>query len=318
MEARLRSLVVVASLVLLAAPRAARACAPESAPCIDAEALWLSSSPGRFSLVSNTTAPPALAFAASATLGGRYRPGVLNVPAPNAAGRDVNVLRFALDLTLTGRLGLGRGLELTLLTPAGLDQRGSGIKGVTSQTAEPISSLVLRDPRLGFGYAVPLGWKHVGLKLRFEAKLPLGDQAALAGEMGPVASPSVALSWASGGAFLGAELGARLRKPTGFFGSRIGSQAAFGLGAGYELDRPRLAFTLEAYVNPNLIRSPSASYVPAEWFGAVGYSPNAVRSLYFGLGGGTGLPLANVNGDSAFAFGVPMFRANLFARWTPE
>lgn len=283
---------------------------------MDAEPLWLSPSATRFSSISDTATPPAGNLAGAATLGFRYRPAVLTVPAPNRDGRDVNLLRHSTDLTLAARVGLGNRLELTLLVPAGLYQRGAGIKGITDQSAAAIPVAGLHDPRAGFGFGLAEG-AHFAAKLRFEAKLPLGDRSALGGERGLVASPGLALSAHRDSFFAGAELGLRLRQPASLFGTRVGSQGLLALGIGYELPGPRLAFAVEAYVLPSLVDSGARRYLPAEWLGSLWWTPGRRGHLSIGLVGGTGLPVSGSAADASFALGVPAFRGSLSVRLAP-
>ncbi|HYQ14253.1 MAG TPA: hypothetical protein VEQ58_00790 [Polyangiaceae bacterium] len=299
-------------------PRSASAACSRSSPCIDAEPLWLTPSAGRLTLVSDTAPLPLGKLGGSITATLRFRPVVLNVPAPNRNGRDVNVLSHATDLALAGRLGIGNRLELTLVLPAGLYQGGSGIKGVTAQSADAITHTTLHDPRLGFAYALPWSRPALSAKLRFEAKLPLGNAEALSGEQSAVASPSFALSSRFGGFFAGAELGARLRRPSPFFGVRVGSQAAIACGVGYELPNPRLALSLELYLLPSLIDSGVARYLPAEWLGSARWTPRHSSGFSIGFGAGSGLPLSGDSGGSSFGVGVPSYRALLFARYAPR
>jgi len=279
--------------------------------------LWLSPSAGRFSAVSDTSATPAGAAGLAFSAMFRLRPAVLTVPAPSQFGRDVNVLRYANDAALGGRLGIGNRLELTLLLNAGLYQRGAGIKGVTDQSASGVTTTTRHDPRLGFGYALGSRTPRWGAKLRFEAKLPLGDAEALSGEPSFVASPSLALSSELGGFFAGAELGARLRRPTSVFGVRIGSQASIAVGAGYQLRRAGIALAAELYALPSLIDSGSARYLPSEWLATLSFAPRSLERVAFGLGGGGGLPLSSEKGGSSLAFGVPSFRGLAFVRLAP-
>jgi hypothetical protein len=299
----------------LVLPRAALANCTATSPCVDAEPLWLPPQPGRLLYVSD--AAPTAAGTASLSLAVlfRLRPAVLTVPAPNQSGRDVNVLRHATDASLGGSFGIGDRLELTWVLPAGLYQRGAGIKGVTHQSADPIAPTTLHDPRLGFGYALPWRSRALSAKLRFEAKLPLGNEAALSGEPSAVASPSLALSASHGGFFSGLELGPRLRRPSSVFGVRVGSQLLIAGGAGYELKKPRLAFALQAYLLPSLVDSGSPRYLPAEWLASVRFAPG---SFAFGVAGGGGLPFSGDAGGSSLAFGVPSFRAALFAQYVPQ
>lgn len=292
-----------------------RAAAAECQPpegCVDPEPLWLTPSSGHFQAISSPEALAASRLQLGASLGFRLQPAVLTVPSPNRDGRDVNVVSHATDLSLAARLGVGHGLELTLIAPAGLYQRGAGIKGVTSQDGGTIPAQALHDFRLGFGFALPQGPRWLTTKLRFEAKLPVG--AVSATEAGPVASPSVALQAERGGFFGGGELGLRLRQPSELFGLRVGSQAAVALGVGYQLDAPRLSFTLEAYALPSLITHGSTS---AEWLAAVAFSPRRLRGFSLGVAGGSGLPLSEDAAGTHLAYGVPTLRSLIFAHLTP-
>jgi hypothetical protein len=313
-RAALKSLIVVSAL--LASRRSSAACT-DAAPCVDAEPLWLTPAARRFAVVSDTGRAPFAGLSGSASFGFRWQPALVSVPAPSREGRDVNVLRHATDATLGLCAGTGRGVELTLVLPAGLYQRGSGIKGVTHQSAPPIAQQSLHDPRIGFGFALPALAGVVASKLRFELKLPLGDSDALTGEAGLVASPSIALSARKHGLFAGVELGARLRKPALLYGSRIGSQALLALGIGYELPAPRLSLAVETYALPSLVRAASTRYLPAEWLASLSFSPRTWPRWAFGLAGGTGLAFSSNAGGSSFGFGVPAFRSLLFARFTP-
>ncbi|RYZ03879.1 MAG: hypothetical protein EOO73_26000 [Myxococcales bacterium] len=295
--------------------RSAAADCETSAGCVDAEPLWLSPSAARFASVSDTAPVAPGRVAAAATIGFRYRPAVLTAPAPNRDGRDINLLRHTTDLSLAAGVGLGNRMELTLLLPAGLYQRGSGIKGITDQSGEAVPVASLHDPRLGFGFELVRS-RVFGAKLRLEAKLPFGSRVALGGEESVVASPSVALSAARSGFFAGAELGLRLRRPAEFFGVRVGSQAALLTGVGYELSGPRLALALEAYVLPSLVDSGRHSYLPGEWLGTLRWAPRALAGS-LGVGGGSALPISGDAAGSSVAFGVPAFRFLVFARYEP-
>lgn len=297
--------------------RPARAeCSAAWSKCVDAEPMWQSPAAVRLTTVSDTNAPAfgRLALGASFTL--RSKPAVLNVPAPNQTGRDVNLISRAIGWSLAGRIGIGNRLELTALA-AGVSQRGAGNKGVTSQSAPSIDSPALQDPRIGFGYSLPSSCLCLGAKIRFEAKLPLGNAEALAGDRSFVASPSVALSSQRGGFFGGLELGARLRRPSDFFGLRVGSQALIAAGAGYELAGPRLSFMIELYLLPSLIDSGGFSYLPAEWLYTTRFAPRLFGNFSIGAGIGTGLPLTARLGGANLGFGVPGYRALAYVRLTP-
>jgi hypothetical protein len=313
-------LTLLAGLVV-GAPRNAPAACSEGTPCVDAEPLWLTPSPRYFAVISDVGSPSAAALAGGFSVGFRWQPAVLVVPAPNAEGREVNAIRHATDLSLGLRVGIGNRMELTAVLPAGLYQAGAGIKGVTHQSAPPIAAQSLHDPRIGFGYALPKRSAHFGVKLRFELKLPLGSQQQLSGETSFVASPSVAAHFKTSkstphGLFGAAELGARLRRPTDFYASRIGSQALIAVGAGYALRRPRLIFALEAYALPSLVAGGPTRHLPAEWLASTSYllDPNVA----LGLSGGSGLPLSDAGSGSVLGFGVPAFRGLLFLRLAPS
>ena len=310
--------VIASSAVSLAASRPALAeCGTPASPCVDAEPLWQSSAAVRLTTVSDTAAPRFGKLALGSSLTFRRSPALLHVPAPNEDGRDVNLIKAALGLTLAARVGIGSRLEFTALA-AGLSQRGAGIKGVTNQSAPEIASPSVQDPRIGFGYSLPTPTPGFGAKVRFEAKLPLGNADAFAGERSFVASPSLALSTKLGGMFGGLELGARLRRPSDFFGLRVGSQALIAAGGGYELAGPRLSFALELYLLPSLIDSGSYGYLPGEWLCSTRFAPRSFGNLSLGLAGGGGLPLSAGVGGAHLGFGLPSFRGLLFVRLTPN
>ena len=309
--------VIASSALSVAGARPAFAdCGARTSPCVDAEPFWQSAAASRLNAVSDTGALATGQVALGTSFMYRLRPAVLNVPAPNQNGRDVNLIKDALSWSLAARVGIGSRLELTALA-AGLSQRGAGIKGVTSQSAPAIDSPSLQDPRIGFGYSLNLPTPGLGIKIRFETKLPLGDAEAFAGERSLVASPSIALSGKRGGVFGGVELGARLRRPSDLFGLRVGSQGVLAAGGGYELAGPGLSFALELYLLPSLIDSGSYRYWPAEWLLSTRFAPRLFGNVSLGVGGGGGLPLSARAGGALLGFGLPSFRGLLFLRLTP-
>lgn len=314
-------LLVLGLAAALFEPRIASAteCSSVAVPCVDAEPLWLPPGADSFTLLPSTdVAPPwQLGFDLAFLL--RLRPAVLLAPAPSRDPREIDALGLAADGVMGWTFGLNYGLELSWVTPLGLYQSGAGIKGVTHQTAPPISQTAVHDPRLGLGYAFGKPGARLGAKARIELKLPLGDADALASEPSAVASPSFALSWGRTGWLMAAEVGARLRRPSQLFGSRIGSQAWLALGVGYAFSRPRLSFSVEGYALPSLVAGGDTPHLPSEWLATAVFSPAALASFSFGLGGGTGLPLSsNGAGKSFAAFGVPALRLLAFARFAPQ
>lgn len=310
------SMIAASALGLAMARPAFADCGARASPCVDAEPFWQSPAAVRLTTVSDTGALTAGELALGTSFTYRLRPAVLNVPAPNQDGRDVNLIKDAFSWSLSARLGVGNRLELTALA-AGLSQRGAGIKGITSQSAPAIDSPALQDPRIGFGYSLSPPTPRFGVKVRFEAKLPLGNEEAFAGERSFVASPSIAVSTKQGGLFGGVELGARLRRPSDLFGLRVGSQALLAAGGGYELARSRLSFALELYLLPSLIDSGSYRYLPAEWLLTTRYAPRLFGNFSLGLGGGGGLPLSSGVGDALLGFGLPSFRGLFYVRLAP-
>ncbi len=300
-------------------PLSAAADCDGGTPCVDAEPLWLTPSARHFTFISDTSAPGFGQLGGAATIGFRYEPVVLEAPAPNAEGREINLIRHTTDLTAGLRVGIGSRMELTLALPAGLYQRGAGIKGVTHQSAPPISEQSLHDPRVGFGYALPFCPFGITSKLRLDLKLPLGDQAALMGEQSFVMSPTVAIWTRHRRWFSGAELGARLRRPSEFFGRRVGTQGLAVVGLGYELPRPQLAFMLEVYALDSFAaRTADEHDVAAEWLASARFRPKSMPRLALGLAGGTNIPARNSADEWRVGVGAPLFRALVFARWLPE
>jgi hypothetical protein len=284
---------------------------------VDAEPLWRPAGARRFSLVAEADPLDQAELAASADVSFRWRPAVLSVPAPNSAGRDVNLIRYATDASLAGRVGIGWGMELTAVVPAGLYQRGAGIKGVTTQAATSIAAQSLHDPRIGYGYALPLGFRAIQAKLVLELALPFGNAEALNGEPSAVTAPGFSAGAQSTHWFGGAQVGLRLRRTVDFYGTRLGSQALLALGAGFRSTSPRLSFTLEAYALPSLVAAGATSYVASEWLGSARYAPGHTGPWSFGLSAGTGLPLSSDSSSHFAAFGVPAFRGSLFVRFNP-
>jgi hypothetical protein len=313
-RAALFSLIASSTLSLVAARPALAECRPTS-PCVDAEPMWQSPSAVRLNVVSDAGALPAGKLAVGTSVAFRLRPAVLTVPSPNEQGREVNLISRAFTWSFGARWGIGNRLEITAWA-AGLSQQGAGIKGVTSQSAPAIASPVLQDPRIGFGYSLRPPLPSLGLKIRFEAKLPLGNAEALAGENSFVASPSFVLSSRFHGAFANVELGARLRRPTTFFGVRVGSQGLVALGIGYEISQIRLAFAMEEYLLPSLIDS-DTRYLPAEWLLSTRWAPRFFGDFSVGAGFGGALPLLP-DDDGHGSFGTPAFRGLAFIRMIPS
>lgn len=231
--------VMGASLALLVAvsPPAWAGCDPPSgvSTCFDADNVWITAGQGRFLTIAPAAELPEskLAFAAAGTF--IDRPILLNVPSPDPEGRDIPVVRDAVNLHLSWAFAPRSGFEVTLSTPMTLYQSGSGAEGLTSQSAPPLERTAVHDARVGVGVVLPVpeaAARAAGLaaKARFELALPTGDESAYAGAGGPVAAPSLALGMRTGSLFGGAEVGARLRSSVPFASARVGSALLTAVG----------------------------------------------------------------------------------------
>lgn len=304
------ALAACGALVASTAARDLRAtdCDPDSgiSTCIDSENLWQTAGPTRFVSIAPAGLPPPGRLAVVTGASFASRPVQLNAPSPDASGRDVRVVDYALNLSLGFAFAVSEDFELTLATPMALYQAGAGAEGVTSQSAPPLGSTAVRDPRIGVGFALPVPGRRVGLdaKARLELAVPFGDEDLYAGDRGFVLSPSLALGLGRGRLRMGAELGARLRRSAPFATARVGPQLLSAVGASFDLlDEERLSLVAEAFVLPTLVDQPGRDsgtrhvsdgvLVPAEWLASVRSAPFEDRGLSLQLGGGTALPLSS-------------------------
>jgi hypothetical protein len=324
-------------------PRAslASACAPNAAlsACFDANQLWLPAGSASFISLPDTrvTGVGQMSFGVASEW--LHRPVVLHVSSPDRDGREVNVVDTALDASFFLGFGLFKNLELTLAAPTRLYQTGAGSGGVSSQTAPPLERNAVRNPRLGLGYSLDdaLAIPGVGLRLGFDASLPLANESEFAGERSVVAMPSATLSLQTGPLKLGASLGARLRGALDFAGVRLGNQGFGALGLGFEVLDPGLLFlSLEAFALPSLGSSLAASgngavssesLIPAEWLLSVHSSFEKQGAWTLSLAAGSGIPLSSETretstGSSTARFlglGTPDFRSLVVLRFAaPE
>jgi hypothetical protein len=267
--------------------------------------------------------PRTLAAGALAVLAGvgvAVRPVTLVAPSPHPDGRVVPVLDHTSTLTLAGRYGLGRSVDMHAALPLVPYQSGTGAEGVTSQRAERVRVFTLRDPRLGF--SATLVGREPGSTLvlgaRLDLALPLGDAAALAGAPGPTLGPAFAAEFESGRVTVGLDLGVRLRRAVTFGSVRQGSELTTALGLGVTLlEKPVLAFALEAFLRAPLVSAPSGAgpdrNLPAEWILTARFRARTQARWSLEGGAGTGLPLSRgrPDGESRPVLGVtaPRFRA---------
>ncbi|HWZ89194.1 MAG TPA: hypothetical protein VNW92_10100, partial [Polyangiaceae bacterium] len=229
-------------------------------------------------------------------------PVMAHVSSPDSGGRDVRFVDYAFDASLLFALGVFRDLQLSLVLPTRLYQSGAGAGGVTSQSAAPVEQSALRDPRFGVAYSLDdaLSKAGLGLRLAFDASLPLGDKSAFAGERSVVAMPSVTFGWQITRFALRASLAARLRSAVDFGDVHLGNEGYFALGAGVDVLAPGLLFlSLEGFALPPLTSSRSAyanaaltsvSLFPAEWLFGVHSSLRCDSEWSLAASIGTGLP----------------------------
>ena len=286
--------------------------------CLDANALWLR--PGNSEFVS--IAGPALS--APATVGVRAgaslieRPLVLEVAAPDADGRELELVERAIDQHLLLAFRLSPRLELGLATSTVLRQSGSGPGAIRSQSGASLPATAVRDPRLGLGFTL-IDVPGVALSLRADVALPFGDRDAYASAGALTAAPSAAGRVEVGRVTFGAELGARLRPSVELGNVRQGSQLYAALGLSVALV-PEFRFGAELFALPALVNSTSARArelglgvrsLPAEWLASARWSPLPAFSAM--LAGGSGLPFSsergNANSESFLGPTSPAFRA---------
>lgn len=332
---------VLVALTLFTLDREARAadCDPASgiSTCFDANNLWPSAGPTRFAGIAAAAPARERALAFALLLSYLDRPVQLSAPSPDPEGREVAVVRDAVDLSMAWAYGLGRGVELDVASAIVLHQRGAGAEGVTSQSGPPLGSVAVRDPRLGVGYALP--WPaldpHAALKARLELALPLGDERLYAGAGAFTLAPSVVTSFRHGALHGAGEVGARLRRSVPFATARVGSQLLTALGGGVDVLGEALSFELEAYLLPTLVSQPGRDnaasrvkdglLVPSEWLASIRSVPTSDRGFSLALGGGTGLPLSSETrltsaGESSESFAgvtTPRFRLFFAVRYEP-
>ncbi len=331
------------ALATFAPTATADQCAPESglSSCIDSNSLWMTPEGGRFIAIPHARilAPERFTFGVGASY--LSRPIVLQAPSPDPEGREVRVVDDAVDATLLWAYGVTRRLELGTALPMALYQTGSGVAGITSQSAAPIARTAARDPRIGASYSLvqrqlseTLG---VAAKARLELSLPLGDKAYFAGDRSFVVAPGVVSSVELGRFYAAGSLGLRLRRTADFAGARVGSQLSGAVGAGVDiLPRRLLSFSAEAWILPTLAsqdhtlpdgtRIQDGVLAPSEWLASVGSSPLASGELTLQAGGGMAIPLSGErrvapDGKTStkhFAgLTTPRFRVVLVVRYAP-
>lgn len=307
-------------------------CAPSPAisACFDANALWLPAGRAHFISMPDPRVIGVHQLSVGVESEVLHRPVQLHAPSPDAEGRTIRALDFAVDASYFMTFGLLEHLELTVAAPVRAYQTGAGLGGINAQTSPTIERNAARNPRIGFGYSLPAPTQaKFGLRLGMEASLPLGESDAFGGERSVVAAPGLTLGYHRGALRAGASLGARLRSPVQIGNTQLGNQAFVALGAGAELlGQGRLFVSLEAFALPALSSSRSAGanstfsdarLVPAEWLAAV---QTSVGVSTLSVGAGSGIPLSSETseGRTSHFFGLttPDFRALVLLRIAPN
>ena len=303
-------------------------------PCFDANSLWLPAGHSEFLSLpdTRTDAPGQLSFGAAAEL--LHGPVTGHVSSPDSGGRDVHVVDYAQDLSLSFALGLVERLELTATLPARLYQNGAGAGGLDSQSASSVAPTVLRDPRLALAYSFDdlLRMPELGARAALEASLPFGDEAAFAGERGVVLAPSLTFGARFERVATRLELGARLRESSDYGDVHFGDQGLIALGVGGDVFTRGLLFvSVEAFALPPLgsNRAPTASstltaerWFPAEWLLAASTTFRPHGQWQLSASFGTGLPFSSETRAGAseefLAVTTPAWRSVLSLHFAPQ
>lgn len=286
----------ITSFLLASTLRAA--CDDDSAlhSCIHADELWPHPGPGAFLAVGGGELTEAGAMSFGLFTSYSYRPIRLRVPT-SGEPIDVDVVKDLVTLGFAYSFGLTEDWELGAVLPLTVHQSGSGIAPYASSRFEALTSMALRDPRLGIAYALVSRERSsnggIAAAARLDATIPVGNQDAFASESGPVFVPSMTADFRFGRWLVGAEAGIRARTSSRFVTARMGTQALVALGIGAELWGEALRVGIQGFALPVLVSQPSGkALVPAEWMAELRTVPASGSSWAIALGGGSTLPLS--------------------------
>ena len=312
---------------------------PQTSACINSDTLWPHVGPSRFVAVGGTQTiePGKIGFGLITDY--QSRPIRVHSSSPGPLGTDINAVNDQVSSTFMFEYGIAKKLELGIMIPLTLGQGGSGTSAISG--GSDLRDTAVRDLRFGLAYSIltpklvePEYVKDahaadgLGLAVRWEMSAPTGDKEQFAGEKGAVFIPTIAADYRLGRLFFAADAGARIRETAQFLNTRIGTQLAFGLGAGYDiLSRDRLSVTAEARALPTLAEQTDANptpggieyapngkrITPAEWLVGVRSAPFRGGDFAAQLAGGGSIP---TGGDSALT--VPRFRFVLSLVFEPR
>jgi hypothetical protein len=299
-------------------------------PCFDSDALFLPTGATHFSTLPS--ARPLTVGASTLLFGTGFalRPVVLRVPSPDPEGREIRVVNATTTVTLGVGFGLGRGLGVNAEFGFVPHQEGTGVEAVTAQTAPPLDSAAVRDPRIALSYTLfgANGSEPLALSARVGIAPPLGDEALLAGASGTTVLPGAVFEAEAEHFAFGADASLRLRRAVDFGTVRKGSEAVLGVGAAYRvLSSPRLAVGVEGWLRPGLSGRPQGADaetldLPAEWLLSTTFAWDPDGGFSLAAAGGSGLPLSKAPSpsgamDSFAGVTAPAFRALVALRFTP-
>lgn len=297
-------------------------CDPASgiSTCIDSENLWFAPGATRFFGIprAGSSAP---GFGYGMGLSYMSRPILLKAQSSDPEGREINVVRDALTATYLWSYVAGD-LDLGLAAPVTLHQRGSGAEGVTSQSAPPIGSSAVHDPRISAGYALPVpdAWRTAGgfgARANLTLSVPVGDADRCASSGAFRVAPELLLGAEVGRLHLAGAVGARIARTARLASARIGATLHSALGFSVDLlDDELLGFGAEAYVDPTLVSQPDGStLIVSEWLASLRSVPTADPAFALALGGGTAIPLSSRGSDQFAGVTAPEYRFVLSARY---
>lgn len=279
-------------------------CRPDNGttPCIDANSLWLATGAAHWFTLPEPVALARGKVGLSVVAQVLFRVLSAELPSPALEGREVRLVERVLEEDLLLAVGLGSDLELGLVLPVILHQRGTGSAGLTSQRADPLDPTATRDPRVSLAYAATLT-RSLGVKPRLELGLPLGDRSAYASAGSVTFAPGLPVEWRLGPFAAGAELALRLRRSVELGSVRWGSQASSTLALSLDLLPNQGALLgVELFLLPSLVNASSARaralsvetrLLPAEWLVSLRTRPSADEPWTAALAAGAGLALSS-------------------------
>jgi hypothetical protein len=276
--------------------------------CFAADNLWLHLGGGRFVWQAPTQTTEQNTAVFGFALGYLHRPVGFRVASADPEGTTIYAVDNVASATLMAGLGVTERLQLGVVAPFVLYQRGASKADVIGSD-ETLPRSAVGDVRLGARFTLlerELGADGPGLAARFDIAAPTGNENAFVSSPTATWAPGLSFDYAVGGLLLGADLSARLRDDTSVAGTVIASQLGIGAGAGYApWDDERLSVNLELYSLITLVRGvrtvfePGASepefqtrplHAPMEWMLSVRTASLIDGRFRASLGGGSFIP----------------------------